>query len=192
MQADSLTLQGLKIAIEAGHGGSNLGAIGLSGLQEKEINLDLAKRLEALCLQEGMQVFQVRPDDRDLSLTEKRRLIQASDADLCVSIHANAAGLSRGYLGVSGTSTYYHNAFWSPFAHAVYDQLRTTGLDEFGVVGSFNYKVIRQCERPTILVEQAFMTHALDEEKLFSASFRQKMAQAIMEGIVNFIHSNMQ
>ncbi|MBD3375281.1 family 10 glycosylhydrolase [candidate division KSB1 bacterium] len=191
MQADSLTLQGLKIAIEAGHGGSNLGAIGLSGLQEKKINLDLAKRLEALCRQEGMQVFQVRPDDRDMSLTEKRRLIHASDADLCVSIHANAAGLSRGYLGVSGTSTYYHNAFWSPFAHAVYDRLLDLELEEFGVVGSFNYKVIRQSERPTILVEQAFMTHALDEEKLFSASFRQKMAQAVLEGIRNFIHSTM-
>ncbi len=190
LQTDSLTLEGLKIAIEAGHGGSNFGAIGLSGLQEKEINLDLAKRLQALCQQQGMQVFQVRPDDRDMSLTEKRSLIQESDADLCVSIHANAAGLARGYLGVSGTSTYYHNAFWSPFAHAVYDRLLDLELEEFGVVGSFNYKVIRQSERPTILVEQAFMTHALDEEKLFSASFRQKMAEAILEGIRKFVYLN--
>lgn len=88
---------------------------------------------------------------------------------------------------ISGTSTYYHNAFWSSFAHAVYDRLLDLGLEEFGVVGSFNYKVIRQSERPTILVEQAFMTHAEDEEKLFSASFRQKMAQAILEGIKKFV-----
>ena len=62
-----------------------------------------------------------------------------------------------------------------------------TGLDEFGFVGSFNYIVIRVHSRPTILVEQAFLDNAIDEEKLGSEEFRQNMAQKIYEGIVEFV-----
>ena len=57
----------------------------------------------------------------------------------------------------------------------------------FGVIGSFNYTVIRVSQMPSILVEQAFMTHAEDEEKLADPQFRQQMAQKIYEGIVDYL-----
>lgn len=103
------------------------------------------------------------------------------------SIHANAAGTSRGYLRVPGTSTYYNNPFWAPLAENVYDRLLELGLAEFGVVGSFNYTVIRVSQMPTILVEQAFMTHAEDEEKLADPEFRKRMAIKIYEGLVDYL-----
>ena len=181
-----LPLKGLKIAIEAGHGGESTGAHGLSGLLEKDINLDLAKRLEILCNEQGMEVIQVRDRDMGMSLYTKRQIVEDSDAHLFVSIHANAGNTSRGYLRVGGTSTYYHNPFWSPFAEMVYDRLLDLDLQEFGVVGSFNYTVTRMASRPAILVEQAFMSHAEDEEKLASPDFRQAMAEKIFEGIKRY------
>jgi N-acetylmuramoyl-L-alanine amidase len=180
-------LAGLKVAIEAGHGGSNVGATGLSGMPEKDLNLAVALEVERICRERGMEVLQVRPDDRDMALEEKRRAIEASDADLAVSIHANSASTERGYLGASGTSTYYHNPFWAPFARDVYDALLELPLGEFGVVGSFNYRVTRMSSRPAILVEQAFMSHAEDEEKLASPEFRTAMAEKVVEGMERYV-----
>jgi N-acetylmuramoyl-L-alanine amidase len=180
-------LSGLKIAIEAGHGGESTGAVGLSGLLEKDINLDLALKLGRWCDSLGAEVVQVRPHDTTMSLLDKRKKAISSEADLLISIHANAAGTSRGYLRVPGTSTYYNNPFWAPLAESVYDRLLELELEEFGVVGSFNYTVIRVSQMPSILVEQAFMTHAEDEEKLADPSFRQAMAGKIAEGILDYL-----
>jgi N-acetylmuramoyl-L-alanine amidase len=178
-------LTGLKIAIEAGHGGSGMGAIGLSGLVEKEINLDLSFRLGDLLKSMGAEVIQVRDSDKDMLLIEKRDLAISSGADMLISIHANAGG--RGYLSVAGTSTYWHNPFWAPLAERIYERLLETGLPEFGVVGSFNYTVTRTSQMPAVLVEQAFMTHAEDEEKLADPLFRQQMAEKISEGITDYL-----
>ena len=178
-------LTGLKIAIEAGHGGDNTGAIGLSGLVEKEINLDLSFRLGELCAAMGAEVVQVRDSDRYMLLTDKRDIAISSGADMLISIHANAGG--RGYLSTSGTSTYWHNPFWAPLAQTIYDRLLETGLIEFGVVGSFNYTVTRASQLPAVLVEQAFMSHAGDEEKLADPAFRQLEAEKIYEGIIDYL-----
>ncbi|HUW93368.1 MAG TPA: N-acetylmuramoyl-L-alanine amidase [Bacteroidales bacterium] len=178
-------LTGMKIAIEAGHGGSGMGAIGLSGLVEKDINLDLSFKLGELCRSMGAEIVQVRDSDKDMLLLEKRNIAVSSGADMLISIHANAGG--RGYLSVGGTSTYWHNPFWAPLAERIYDRLLETGLEEFGVVGSFNYTVTRVSQIPSILVEQAFMTNAGDEEKLADPAFRQLMAEKIYEGIVDYL-----
>jgi N-acetylmuramoyl-L-alanine amidase len=180
-------LKGLKIAIEAGHGGSSTGAIGLSGLPEKDINLDLSFRLGELCRQMGAEVVQVRDADIDMSLLEKRNIAISSGADMLISIHANAGG--RGYLSVDGTSTYWHNPFWAPLAQAIYERLLELDLDEFGVVGSFNYTVTRVSQMPSVLVEQAFLSHAEDEEKLADEDFRQQMAEKICQGIIDYLRN---
>jgi len=178
-------LSGLKIAIEAGHGGSGIGAVGLSGLPEKEINLDLSIRLGELCKSMGAEVVQVRDSDIDMGLLEKREIALKSGSDILVSIHANAGG--RGYLSVAGTSTYWHNPFWAPLAEKIYDRLLELNLKEFGVIGSFNYTVTRVSQMPSVLVEQAFMSHAEDEEKLADPGFRQEMAQKILDGLIDYL-----
>jgi N-acetylmuramoyl-L-alanine amidase len=136
----------------------------------------------------GADILQVRDSDKDMGLIEKRDKAVAFKADLLICIHANAGG--RGYLSTSGTSTYYNNPFWAPLAENIYDRLLELKLKEFGVIGSFNYTVIRASQMPSILVEQAFMTHAEDEEKLADPQFRQQEAQKIFEGIKDYL-SNM-
>ena len=181
----SQPLRGLKIAIEAGHGGTNTGAVGLSGLFEKDVNLATALELGEVCRANGVEVFQLRTANTDIPYMARRDSVDASGADLHVSIHANAGG--GGYLRVQGTSTYYHNPFWSGFATRVYDRLLELGLGEFGVVGSFNYRITRMSSRPAILVEQAFMSHAEDEERLAADDFRRRIAEQIFAGIADFV-----
>ena len=180
-------LSGLRIAIEAGHGGENVGAVGLSGLFEKDVNLDVARRLAEICRTNGADIFMVREQDEYLTLASKRRSIIESRSNLLVSIHANAASLHGGYLRVGGASTYYHNPFWAEFAEIMFKHLTSLELDPYGVIGSFNYLVTRMSNMPAILVEQAFMSHAEDEEKLASESFRQSMAEAVFAGIVEYV-----
>ena len=162
----------------------------MSGLLEKDINLDLSLRLEEICESRGAEVIQVRPSDIDMSLLDKRDTAILSNADLLISIHANYAG--GGFLRVSGTSTYYHNAFWGPLAEKIYERLLETNLKEFGLVGSFNYTVIRTTHMPAILVEQAFLSHAEDEEQLADPEFRQQMAYKIYEGIIDYLEYMME
>jgi N-acetylmuramoyl-L-alanine amidase len=181
----SRPLGGLVVAIEAGHGGSNTGAIGLSGLLEKDINLDLSFRLGKILEGLGAKIVQIRSTDIEMTLNAKRDLAHASGAHLLISIHANASG--GGYLQTAGASTYWHNPFWAPLATRVYDRLLELGLAEFGVVGSFNYTVTRTSQLPAVLVEQAFMTHAEDEEKLADPNFRQQMAVKISAGLVDYV-----
>lgn len=178
---------GLRIAIEAGHGATNTGAIGLSGLPEKDVNLDTALRLGKLCRDAGIEVCQLRPADEGVPYMARRDSALAWGADLLVSIHANAGGSSRGYLRTGGTSTYYHNPFWAPFAERVYDSLLDLELEEFGVVGSFNYRVTRTAALPAVLVEQAFMSHAEDEEKLADPAFRQLVAERVFAGLSDYL-----
>ncbi|MBT6149622.1 MAG: N-acetylmuramoyl-L-alanine amidase [Gemmatimonadetes bacterium] len=182
---DTPTLANLRIAIEAGHGGSSTGALGLSGMFEKDVNLDTALRLEELCLAAGAQVVQVRRLDEGIPYMDRLDSLEASGADLVVSIHANSAG--GGFLRASGTSTYFHNPFWAPFAQRVYDRMLELDYREFGVVGSFNYRNIRLSSRPSILVEQAFMSHAGDEERMADPAHRQLIAEKILAGILDYI-----
>lgn len=182
-----LPLKGIKISIEAGHGGSNTGAIGLSGLKEKEINLLLSKKLETIFKKFGADVFMVRDSDKDMTLLEKRTLAINSNANIHFSIHANSSAPENEFLGTNGTCTFYNNPFWAPLAEKVFNKLLELNLAPFGSVGSFNYRVIRINEMPSILVEQAFMSHAEDEEKLADDKFRDKMAKKIYEGLIDYL-----
>ena len=180
-------LKGIKISIEAGHGGSNSGAVSLSGIKEKDINLKLSQLLESLFKKNGAEVLQVRDSDKDMTLGEKRDMATNSDANIHFSIHANSSDPENEFLGAAGTCTFYHNPFWAKFAENIFDKLVELNLKPFGSVGSFNYKVTRMPEMPSILVEQAFMSNAEDEEKLADDNFRARMAHKIYDGLINYL-----
>ncbi|MBI5376791.1 MAG: N-acetylmuramoyl-L-alanine amidase [Candidatus Schekmanbacteria bacterium] len=101
------------VAIDAGHGGKDPGAIGVNGLREKDVVLDIALRLKKyLTEQYGMKVLMTRADDVFIPLEERTAMANANNADLFISIHANA---SRN-LNASGIETYYLNLTSDPAA----------------------------------------------------------------------------
>lgn len=78
------------VVIDAGHGGNDPGAIGRSGLKEKDVNLDVAKRMAVLLRENGVSVILTRTSDRFVSLQERVNITNNSKADLFISIHSNA------------------------------------------------------------------------------------------------------
>ncbi len=88
-----------KIVIDPGHGGKDPGAIGPSGLQEKKVNLDIAKRLKRILKKEGIEVIMTRESDVFISLPRRTEIASQSNADLFVSVHANSSPV-RGVNGM--------------------------------------------------------------------------------------------
>jgi N-acetylmuramoyl-L-alanine amidase len=91
------------VVVDAGHGGEDEGARGPSGLYEKDLVLDLARRLTARLAKLGLNVVQTRPDDRFVPLESRMSLANDARADLFVSIHANASPSA----GARGVETYF-------------------------------------------------------------------------------------
>ena len=88
-----------RIIIDAGHGGKDSGALSPSGLQEKDVVLDISKRVGKMLRRQGLEIIYTRPKDEFISLQERTEIASRKAADLFVSIHANAAE-SRGAHGV--------------------------------------------------------------------------------------------
>jgi N-acetylmuramoyl-L-alanine amidase len=184
------SLQGILIAIEAGHGGpTNLGAVGATGVPEKDINRWTADALQTVLQAAGAQVVQIRQGDDNPSLRERAQRVLASGAHLFISVHANSADTTQGVLRARGTSTFYKHRTSRDLAAAVQRQLlQRTGLADFGLVGNFNYTPLRLVTAmPAILVEQAFVSHPGDEADLLNPAFRDGLAQAVMLGLQDFL-----
>ncbi|MDD5561958.1 MAG: N-acetylmuramoyl-L-alanine amidase [Candidatus Omnitrophica bacterium] len=92
-----------KVVIDAGHGGNDPGAIGKNGLREKDVNLDIARRLRDLLRAEGVQTEFTRSNDKFVPLSTRVNIANKSGADLFISIHSNA-NRSR---SLSGFEVYY-------------------------------------------------------------------------------------
>ena len=187
-------LAGMRVALEAGHGSAdNLGAVGATGVPEKDINRWAAGALQTELEAAGATVVQVREGDDNPPQRERARRVTASDAQLFISVHANSADTAQGYLRAAGTSTYYKHPTGRDFATAVQARLlEMTGLPDFGVVGAFNYAPTRLVTwMPAILVEQAFMSHPGEEARLLDPDFRALMARAVRMGIEDYLRARL-
>ncbi|SMB84876.1 cell wall hydrolase/autolysin [Hymenobacter roseosalivarius DSM 11622] len=181
-------LRGLTVAVDAGHGGTNTGAVGASGAREKDLTLAIAQRLRRKLEHKGARVLMTR--DADLSVDNGDRILRLRQAnpDLLVSIHVNSSSSKT----VRGTSTYYRYVAFRPLSTAIYAEMLRTGLPGFGNVGSFNFGLNGPTEYPNALVETAFVSNSDDERLLTSPEFQQRMAEHITRGLTNFLRNSRQ
>ncbi|HOW19585.1 MAG TPA: N-acetylmuramoyl-L-alanine amidase, partial [Phycisphaerae bacterium] len=137
----------------------------------------------------GAHTVLVRPGDSAPTLQARVDKANEADADLFVSIHANAAGNARGYLAISGTSTYYKDKHCRLPAELVYRKLLGLGWGEFGVVGNFSYYPLQSTRMPTILIEQAFMSNPSDEARLLDPAYQRDQAAAVADALEQFLNA---
>ncbi|MCG0275977.1 MAG: N-acetylmuramoyl-L-alanine amidase family protein [Thermosediminibacteraceae bacterium] len=176
-------LKGKIIVVDPGHGGTDPGAI-YSGIKEKDLNLDIALRLRRLLEEKGARVVMTRESDIYVDLYTRAGIANEVGADLFVSIHNN----SSTNPSTSGTMTLYYptpekEAFAKILQKAV---VETVGLPNLGIVQRPNLVVTRETKMPSALVECAFMSNGKDLALLQTESFRQKVAEGILKGILNY------
>lgn len=187
------------IVIDAGHGGSDPGALGKDEegetlAREADVNLDVAKKTAAILEEAGYNVVTTRTSDKTVTLSGRCQISNDADADLFVSIHSNA--MDAGREDVNGTMVFYgakkdkdepwvlSKTLASNILRYLCDALDTENL---GIQVGDELAVIRGTEAPAVLVELAFITNSDDREKLMSSKYRQKAAQAIADGIIKTI-----
>lgn len=175
----------LTIAIDAGHGGSNSGAVGMTGIVEKELNLSMARKVQAILEKRGSTVIMTRSTDRHITNGQRVRNLQDIDPDILISIHCNASVNPM----AKGASTYYRHQAFRPLSHSIYQEMLGLGLADFGNVGGFNFVLNAPTEFPSALVEVAFMSNPEDEERLLNPDFHEELAQSIVKGIEKFLKS---
>lgn len=177
---------GLLVVIDPGHGGQDPGAIGLGGLQEKNIILPISLEVSKLLEQQGIRVMLTRNSDYFVSLQGRTDMANQANADLFVSIHANSMGMGR--PDVNGLEVYY---FGNPdLAKTIHRSiLRTVNIQDRGVRRARFY-VLRNSKMPSTLVEVGFVTGNEDSAKLQDPVYLRQMAQAIARGILEYIQPN--
>lgn len=176
------------IAVDPGHGGRDPGAIGIGGLREKDVVLDISRHLQRILSENGMRVLMTRSDDRFVSLDGRSTIANRANADLFVSVHANAINLRR--PDINGVETFYYSSDGRPLAGSIQQSvLEKTGMRSRGVKRARFY-VLRHTEMPAVLVEVGFVTGRDDAPKLRDPAFRRQMAEAIADGVLNYVRQN--
>jgi len=186
-------LQGRVVAIDPGHGGKDPGAKGPTGLQEKDVTLDIALKLAQILKENGAIPVLTRKDDKFIDLYDRTTIARENGAEVFLSIHINAN--PNPYK--NGTSTYYRRddgdiapgvsqADNRKLAAAIQSEmLRALGRRSLGVMQA-NFVVLRTATMPAALAEVAFISNPEEEQMLRQETVRKKIAEALAQALNNY------
>ena len=184
------TLDGLVITIDAGHGGSEKGAIGCLGDKEKDINLKIANELKEILNQMGATTIMTRECDGNVSLEDRIKIAQENDTNIFVSIHLNSIPDIKFDIHKNrGTSVYHYNPNSKALAQSVEEALLNKINTRNDGIKTASFAVIRPTDYIGILVEVAYMTNPIDSMLYTQENFPRETAQGIAEGILNYINA---
>ncbi|RNB81445.1 AMIN domain-containing protein [Brevibacillus nitrificans] len=171
---------GFLIVVDAGHGGKDPGSLGTYGNHEKDYTLSVSNKVVELLKQyKEFQVVPVRTTDVFYELSERVAIANEHNADLFLSIHANAFPKAT----AGGTETFYYNANSKTFAQIVHKHLQgATGFTDRGYKAS-GYYVIKNTKMPAVLTETGFLSNPTENAKLTNPAFQDKIAQALVAAI---------
>lgn len=173
-----------KVVLDAGHGGSDYGAI-REGINEKDITLDVTQRVASILKSKGYKVALTRTDDTYVSLQDRVDFSENEAPEIFVSIHVNSA-VSTDPCGIE---THYYHEYSMDLAKTVHAHLiKAIDARDRGLFKSKFY-VINHTTVPAILVEMGFLSNEDERMELITDSRKQKTAKAIAEGIIEYIKS---
>ena len=171
----------VSIVIDAGHGGTDVGATG-GGIYEKDITLDVSKRVEAILKQRGYQVKMTRPDDKFVSLQDRVTINEGYSPDIFVSIHVNSSVRPE----ITGVETHYYHQYSMSLAQTVHSAFASAVQSPNRGLFKSKFYVINHTTCPAILVEIGFISNANERAQLVSEKRKQATAKSIADGIDNY------
>lgn len=184
--AKRLSLKNLLVCIDPGHG-PDFGAVGPTGLKEKDANLRLSLVLKEKLEKKGAQVFLTRQDQYGVTLSVRPKMAALVGADILLSIHHNAIPDGVNPFTSRGTSTYYYHPQSLPLAAAIQKRLlEKLKLPNFGLYYD-NLALCRPPQMPAVLIEPAFIMHPEEEMLINTDEYQKKTAEAIIKGIEDFL-----
>ncbi len=176
------------VVIDPGHGGPDPGAIGIGGIRETDVVLEVSKIVKNLLSEKGVNVRLTRINEVDLGLPPRVSFANNTDADIFVSIHANASRGKR--RDINGLETFYYRGWRGRLlAKKIQKQILrvSPGSPDRGVKQGRFY-VIKNTRMPAVLVEIGFLTGRLDARRLEKTTHRKRLAYAIAKGILEYLY----
>ena len=172
-----------KIVLDAGHGGSDYGAI-REGINEKDITLDITQRVDAILRSKGYKVALVRGDDTFVSLEDRVAFSEAQEPEIFVSIHVNSA-VSNDPCGIE---THWYHDYSKGLAEIIHKHMvkQIPSSKDRGLFKSKFY-VKNHTTVPAVLCEIGFLSNPEERNELITDSRKQKTAKAIAEGIIEYL-----
>lgn len=189
-----------RIVIDPGHGGKDPGMVGIDGVEEKQINLELALILGRLLENQGFEIIYTRTTDMGLydedgdnkkaqDMRRRCELIEEKKPLLTVSIHQN----SFTNPSVYGPQVFYfeQSEHGKELASIVQEQLNSRLEVEKPrtIKGNTNYYLLKRSKGTTILVECAFLSNPQEAEQIQTEAYQQAVAEAICEGILQYLET---
>ena len=173
--------QAFRVVLDPGHGGRDYGAR-YGSLREKDLNLDVAKRVERLLRRKGISTYLTRRSDYFVSLSTRASRANRYRNSIYVSIHFNSAR----NRSATGIETFYLSSRGRSLGYQIQRRLvsrlgaRNRGLKKRG------FAVLRKTRSPAVLVECGFLTNSWERKRCRSSAYRQRVAQAISDGIAYY------
>jgi N-acetylmuramoyl-L-alanine amidase len=187
----SMPLSKKIVLIDAGHGGYDPGKV-VGKSNEKDINLEIAKKLQSYLETGDATVVMSRIDDSDLANTKRsdmysRKLTaNTSKADVFVSIHQNSYPSSS----VHGAQVFYFNRSDNSkkLAECIQKEIKSfvDYQNKFDAKENSNYYVLKQTSMPAVIVECGFLTNPSEKSKLLDSDYQDRMAWAIYMGLIDY------
>lgn len=178
---EQVRLVGCRLVIDAGHGGSDPGAIGVGGVREKTVNLAVAREVSRLLEAKGHDTALTRNSDTFIELSDRSAIANRADPALFVSIHSDSHPRSstRGYTVYVARKA---SAASVRAAETIERAMASTGLASLGVRRA-DYRVLVGSASPAVLVELGFLSNPSEASLLSSDAFQKRLAQALAAGI---------
>ncbi|MBL8087938.1 MAG: N-acetylmuramoyl-L-alanine amidase [Chthonomonas sp.] len=182
-------LAGKTIVVDAGHGGTDSGAVSPDGkVYEKNITLKVAKFLAEELTDEGAQAVMTRIDDVKIALGERSAIANRLTADLFISIHVNSNKVNNSR---SGCYIFHHkqDPLGILLAECIAREIaKVSNLPNLGAISdgriySSGFAVLRNSTMPGVLCELGFINHSTDRARLIQEEYQTAVAKAIVKGI---------
>lgn len=195
--SDKISMRKNTVVIDAGHGGSDPGKVGVGDVIEKEINLEIAKKTETLLKKKKVEVIMTREEDRMMmpedssaskaaDMKKRVELINKETPQIAVSIHQNSYQDSS----VRGAQVFYYSGSKEGEEAAGIMQKSLLSLDAGNTrqpKANNTYYLLRRTQVPTIIVECGFLSNPEEAANLSLDEYQDKVADAICQGILEFI-----
>lgn len=193
VNSDKVEKKGYTVVLDAGHGSSDSGKVGINGVLEKDINLSISKKTKKYLEKKGIRVVMTRDKDESLAEGEngnrkvqdmKARVKRINDTkpDLAVSIHQN----SYHEESIHGAQVFYyeHSESGEKDARILQEALLAVDPDNTRQVkANTTYYLLKRTEVPILIVECGFLSNQEEAEKLASEDYQKEIAKAIANGI---------
>lgn len=177
----------LLIVLDPGHGGPSTGAVGPTGVTEKEVNLQQAIIMRKVLEQAGFRVLMTRETDVDLGLYERAQLAYREKADAFISVHHNATAAQTDPQSVRHVSTYAWNDIGLRLARAVHPRIAAvTPIADRGVMTA-SFAVCRNPAIPSCLLELDFINCPEGEEAIQKSDQQRRVADATLAGLRDWL-----